>query len=52
MSIYYCRQFFIFYKLDKNFHEYFLELILRLKEKRRPFLLETNRVPRLQVTRL
>jgi hypothetical protein len=48
----YLIQFFIFYKLDKNFHEYFLELILRLKEKRRPFLLETNRVPRLQVTRL
>ena len=47
----YLIQFFIFYKLDKNFHEYFLESILRLKQKIRP-LLETNRVPRLQITRL
>jgi hypothetical protein len=48
----YLIQFFIFYKLDKNFHEYFLESILRLKQKIRPLLLETNRVPRLQITRL
>jgi len=44
----YLIQFFIFYKLDKNFHQHFLGLVSRVKQKIRP----TRAAPHLQVTRL
>jgi hypothetical protein len=43
----YLIQFFIFYKLDKNFHQHFLALVFKVKKKIRP-----TRAPHLQVTRL